>query len=110
MTYQGSKFYRCLARIRGVSDGTEMSLRLSKLAPLEPGPLPFVLMSPPLQPTGKWEAVERVGMAYYERNKSEGLFSTLCCAVLSTHLRSLPRRVYSRRVQTEELCSDSAPS
>lgn len=83
MTCQRSKFDSGLARVRGVSDGTEMSLRLSKLAPLETGSLPFVLMSPPLQPTGKGEAEERVGMAYYGRNKSEGLFSTLCCAVLS---------------------------
>lgn len=77
MTCQSSKFYSSLARVRGVSDGTEMSLRLSK-----PAPLPFVLMSPPVQPTGKGEAEERVGMAYYQRNKSESLFSTLCYAVL----------------------------
>lgn len=35
MTCEGNKFCSCLARVRAVSDGTEVSLEPSRLAPLE---------------------------------------------------------------------------
>lgn len=101
MTCQGNKLCSCLARVRSVSNGIEISLELSKLAPLETEPLPFVLMSPPLQPTRKWEAEKRVDAAYCTASLlREGQVRCMWCTVMA-RLTSLSRRLCSRKAQTE---------
>lgn len=103
MICQGNKLCSCLARVRGVSNGIEISLELSKLTPLEIEPLPFVLMSPPLQPTRRWEAEKRVGAAHCTASLlREGHVRCTWCTV-TARLTSLSRRVGRRKAQTERV-------